>query len=222
MKRSAITLPAMLLTAVTAVTAVFASPAQGSTAVAAVPPPTVKPFGESIDVRVVNVEAVVTDHKGGRVPGLNAADFRLMVDGHEVPIDYFTEVASGQAVAAKTLASASAPEAAAPPATMATPGEPVGTNFLVYIDDQFAIVPRRNLVLDKLRADLGRLGPNDRMSVLSFDGHRLTRLSDWTGDRQALESVLKAEEERPSFGLLQVAEMRSDEGDRQLIRASGD
>src|SRR3954466_6258367 len=134
MKRSAITLPAMLLaavTAVTAVTAVFASPAQGSTAVAAVPPPTVKPFGESIDVRVVNVEAVVTDHKGGRVPGLNAADFRLMVDGHEVPIDYFTEVASGQAVAAKAPASAAAPAPAAPaaPATMATPGEPVGTNF---------------------------------------------------------------------------------------------
>src|SRR3954470_12541244 len=140
MKRSAITLPAMLLAAVTAVTA--APPAPPTTShtpppatpptsppgpAAAAGPSTAKPFGESIDVRVVNVEAVVTDHKGGRVPGLNAADFRLMVDGHEVPIDYFTEVASGRGGAAKPPASAAVPAPAAPaaPATMATPGEPV-------------------------------------------------------------------------------------------------
>ncbi len=212
MKRFAITIQVLILAAAAAsatATAVHAAPA--ATAV----PAAAKPFGESIDVRVVNVEAVVTDGKSQRVPGLTAADFRLLVDGREVPIDYFTEVAAGQAAAAKT------PAAAAAPATLATPGEPVGTNFLVYIDDQYSIVAKRNLVLDKLRADLGRLGPHDKMTVLSFDGHRLTRLTDWTGDRKALETVIAAAEDRPSFGLLQLAEMRSEEGDRQLIQASG-
>ena len=38
-------------------------------------------FGESIDVRVVNVEAVVTDRQGHRVSGLKPEDFRLRVDG---------------------------------------------------------------------------------------------------------------------------------------------
>src|SRR3954471_13683568 len=47
----------------------------------------VQTFGESIDVRVVNVEAVVVDKKGERVRGLSAADFRLLVDGREVPIE---------------------------------------------------------------------------------------------------------------------------------------
>src|SRR4051794_31892429 len=72
-----------------------------STAVMAAPavPPAPNSFGESIDVRVVNVEAVVTGPKGVRVPGLSAADFRLLVDGQEVPIDYFTEVKGGQAAA---------------------------------------------------------------------------------------------------------------------------
>ena len=65
----------------------------------AVTPPASSSFGESIDVRVVNVEAVVTNRKGARIPGLTAADFRLLVDGREVSIDYFTEVAGGQAVA---------------------------------------------------------------------------------------------------------------------------
>jgi len=166
-------------------------------------------FGESIDVRVVNVEAVVTGPRGVRVPGLNAADFRLLVDGQEVPIDYFTEVAGGQAAA--SAPASGAPTASAAPAAMASPGEAVGTNYLVYIDDQFSIQPRRDLVLEKLRADLGRLGPHDQMSILSFDGHHLTRVTDWTGDRQALEKAFTAAEESPSFGLLALAEMRSGE-----------
>ncbi|HEV7509544.1 MAG TPA: VWA domain-containing protein [Thermoanaerobaculia bacterium] len=199
--------------------------ATAAMAAPAVPPPTVKPYGESIDVRVVNVEAVVTDGKGGRVPGLNAAAFRLLVDGQEVPIDYFTEVEAGQAVAPPAPArGGEAPAtsvAPAAPATMAAPGEAVGTNYLVYIDDQFSIPAKRNLVLDKLKADLGRLGPHDRMTVLSFDGHKVTRLTDWTGDRQALENVFTAAENRPSFGLLMLAEMRSDGEDAVLLRDTG-
>ena len=38
-------------------------------------------FGETIDVRVVNVEAVVTDRGGTRVFGLTPDDFLLLVDG---------------------------------------------------------------------------------------------------------------------------------------------
>jgi VWFA-related protein len=158
---------------------------------------------------------VVTGAKGVRVPGLSAADFRLLVDGQEVPIDYFTEVKGGQAAAPSPArggeAAAPSSTAPAPPAAMASPGEAVGTNYLVYIDDQFSIVPRRNLVLEKLRSDLGRLGPHDQMSILSFDGHHLTRVTDWTGDRQALEKAFTAAEERPSFGLLALAELRSGE-----------
>ena len=53
-------------------------------------------IGATIDVRVVNVEAVVTAASGQRVPGLSAADFRLLVDGREVPVEYFAEIADGK------------------------------------------------------------------------------------------------------------------------------
>ena len=43
--------------------------------------PQSSPFGEEIDVRVVNVEVVVTDGKGERVTGLSPRDFTLTVDG---------------------------------------------------------------------------------------------------------------------------------------------
>jgi len=56
-------------------------------------------FADVIDVRVVNVEVVVTDEQGRRVHGLTAADFELLVDGRPVPLDYFSEIREGRAVA---------------------------------------------------------------------------------------------------------------------------
>ena len=55
-------------------------------------------FADTIDVRVVNVEVVVTDHEGYRIQGLEASDFELLVDGQPVPISYFTEVDDGHAM----------------------------------------------------------------------------------------------------------------------------
>ena len=49
-------------------------------------------FGEVLDVRVVNLEVVVTDRQGIPIRGLQVSDFRLLVDGEEVPIGYFSEV----------------------------------------------------------------------------------------------------------------------------------
>jgi len=73
------------------------------------------PFGESIDVRVVNVEAVVTDRAGNRVTGLKPGDFHLRVDGKEVPIEYFSEVQGGQALAAAPAGAGKAEGEAAVP-----------------------------------------------------------------------------------------------------------
>ena len=50
-------------------------------------------FGETIEVRVVNLEAVVVDKQGNRVHGLKPQDYRLLIDGKPTSIDYFTEVA---------------------------------------------------------------------------------------------------------------------------------
>src|SRR5215218_10215627 len=94
--------------------------------------PMVQVFEEAVDVRVVNVEAVVTDEKGARVRGLSAKDLRLLVDGHEVPVEYFAEVQDGKA-AATPVAGAPAGGAQAP----ASPGEAVQRSYLIYIDDSF-------------------------------------------------------------------------------------
>lgn len=131
--------------------------------------------------QIVDVEAVVTDLEGNRVSGLSAGDFRLRVDGVEVPIERFTEVAEGS----------------------------VGRSFLVFIDDSLSSAVQRDLVLWEIERDLERLGPGDRMAIVAFDGGGLHRLADWTGDRAVLAAAFAEARRRPARGVPALAEDRA-------------
>ena len=169
-------------------------------------------FGASIDVRVVNVEAVVTDRHGHRVSGLKPGDFRLRVDGKEVPIEYFSEVRDGEAQAQAAPAGPMAPsdQAASPAAAVQELAEgKVGTYYLVFVDDDFSVPRQRNDVLKAIRADLGRLAPEDRMAIVSYGGRRLEMISNWSGSREDLARALDREMARAPYGLDRLTEHKS-------------
>jgi VWFA-related protein len=164
-------------------------------------------FGESIDVRVVNLEAVVTDGSGKRVSGLKPEDFRLRVDGKEVPIEYFSEVREGEAQAAPAETGQEAR-----PAGPAVPGlaeGKIGTYYLVFVDDYFSIASNRDAVLKGLKADLHRLGPADRMAIVAYDGGRLALLSNWSGSQADLAAAFDRAMARKPRGLDRVTESRN-------------
>ncbi len=168
------------------------------------PPPALPGvFGEVVEVRVINLEVVVTDRDGVRVPGLSATDFRLLVDGEEVPIQYFTEIRGGEAVEPE---GERAPGIESVPAVL--PGEPVGTSYLVFIDDFFSIARDRKLALDALKKDLGLLGEKDRMAIVAYDGSGVEMLTSWTNSPAALEETIERAKRRDSFGLQRTAELR--------------
>ncbi len=167
-------------------------------AIAADPSSQAPSFDEFVDVRVVNLEAVVTQ-KGERVEGLERDSFRLLVDGQEVPIEYFTEVRDGHAVRS------SDPSAAVP---TVEPGAQVGTRYLVFVDDYFAIPAYRNRALRELSGQLALLGPEDRMAIVAFDGRQVKMLSSWTRSLVQLQSALDEARERTAFGLQRQSERR--------------
>lgn len=171
----------------------------------------VSAFGDVVDVRVVNLEVVVTDAEGRRVPSLERGDFRLLVDGKEVPIHYFTEVREGQAVAPE----AAPGEAPAAPLAMADSG-PVGTSYLVFIDNLFSLRVRRDEVLKSLKEEVARLGPQDRMAIVAYDGKRLERLSPWSGSAAELTAALDAAMTRKARGIEHKAELAAMESSRRL------
>ena len=169
------------------------------------PPSSASPvFGETVEVRVVNLEVVVTDRDGVPVTGLAPGDFELLVDGKEMPVRYFSEVRSGTAVA---------PEATAGEAVGGVPdlvpGEPVGTSYLVFIDDYFALARDRDRVLTSLRDQSSRLRPEDRMAIVAFDGKALAMLTSWTNSPRELERAFRSAAARPAYGLQRLAERRT-------------
>jgi len=197
-------LPGLLLSLfLVAVPLVTALPATGQDTP---PPAEALPgiFGEIIDVRVVNIEVVVEDRSGNRVTGLGPEDFRLVVDGNEVPIDYFTEVQGGLAVADEGEPKGAPVESL--PAL--APGRPVSTSYLVFIDDFFSIERDRNRVLEALREEIPLLNPEDRMAVVAYDGKRLEMLSSWTQSQAGLDRAFKEAVRRPAYGLNRTAEQR--------------
>jgi VWFA-related protein len=166
-------------------------------------------FGETVEVRVVNLEVVVTDRDGLPVTGLTAGDFRLLVDGGETPIRYFTEVRGGDAVAPGEAQpeGGTAPEVAGVPDLV--PGTPVGTSYLLFVDDFFSIARDRDQVLRSMMDQLSRLGPEDRMAVVAFDGRQLEMLSSWSSSAPELDRVLRKATQRPAYGLQRRGERRN-------------
>ncbi len=171
-------------------------------------------FTDVLDVRVVNVEVVVADRDGNRVQGLHASDFELLVDGKPVPIDYFTEVDGGRAVAWDGDGVGNVPSL--------RPDEPVGTNFLVFIDELFAIRRQRDGFLSRLERDLALLNPSDQVAIVAFDGYNVTRLTDWTNSGDKIGDAIQRARERKALGLMRMLDLgdRTDQIRRTVMAAT--
>jgi VWFA-related protein len=194
----------------------FARLLAGAAIAAVLPSPALRaqagaPYSETVEVRVINLEVVVTDRQGLPVTGLGPKHFLLTVDGKEIPIEFFTEVRGGGAVEGPSEG------AAIPGVPQLAPGTPVGTSYLVFIDDFFAIERDRNHVLEKLIAELPQLRPEDRMAVVAFDGRQIDMLSTWSRSTAELERVLKKATSRKAGGLQRVAEDRRFHDERRLM-----
>lgn len=166
-------------------------------------------LSETIDVRVINVDAVVTDRSGARVYGLEPDDFRLIVDGREVPIDYFSEIRDGDLVASHGDGSGIFGAKAN--------GSAVPMNYLLFIDDYFSIKQDRDSVIDNIEETLTRLRPEDRMAIVAFNGKRTEMLTSWTSDHDALRQALESARQRPAYGLERYAELRDSDKERKLL-----
>ncbi len=172
-------------------------------------------FDEVVDVRVINLEVVVTDG-GQRVKGISPADFQLLIDGEEAPIEYFSEVrngwavADGEAAASRPSGDASrrSPFGAAYAVPALEPGESVGTRYLVFIDDYFAIPNHRNRLLAELAEQLPLMSADDRMAIVAYDGREVEMLSSWTRSLAELGTALDRATRRRAYGLQRLAEER--------------
>ena len=119
------------------------------------------------------LDARVIDSSGDPFLGLSPADFRVTVDGREVPLE------SAQWIAAESDAAASVAGA--------------GGRLLVLLvqkDLDPSRAPGMLATMDRMGALASRLGPRDRVAVASFDS-RLRLWTDFTSDRARVEAGLR-------------------------------
>lgn len=146
------------------------------------------PFVDRIDVRLVEVEVVVTDKEGNRVTGLDRDDFRLIVDGREVPLEFFDEVvrtSGSEQIEGMEVSTTTELEPIADPEK--------GRSFLLFFDEQFTDTRGRNALLKRLEDELELFGPGDRMAAVRYAGGGLEVLSDWTDSPETLREVFAEE-----------------------------
>ena len=143
-------------------------------------------FHEEVEVRVMDLDVVVTDRAGRPVPDLKREDFTVRLGGKVVPIDYFARVEEG-AIHAPDLSTVS------PDQVMGTHRAAdeayVPRHFLIYVDLGHLDPVGRRRGIEALKDLVTRLGPSDRARVVIFD-RRTKPLADWTSSKEEVFTAL--------------------------------
>jgi VWFA-related protein len=162
---------------------------------------------ETIEVRVTNIDVVVTDSAGNPATGLTADDFEVLERGQPRPITNFYEVratpaaTTAEATTAAPADSPSTPGTAAPPATIAR------RRIIVYVD-LFSVHPhQRTQMLDAFEKSLDRImRPGDQAMLVTFNGVSSDVLTPLTSERAVLAAKLKEVAKRSGGNLAAEAQ----------------
>lgn len=150
------------------------------------------PYAEEIEVRVIDVDVVVTNRQGNRITNLTRADFELFEDGKPVEIEYFSRIVDGHSAEEAATATAGAGVAAA--------RAPV--SWIVYVDQSNLPISRRSIALSQLQTFFEKTFPAGDQAMFAFnDGMSMRVRQNLTSDRKLLIDVLaKVAKERVHRG----------------------
>jgi VWFA-related protein len=138
------------------------------------------PLVESIEVRVVNVDVVVTDRAGNAVPNLTKDDFEILEEKKPQTITNFAEIRTGSKGAATT------PNA--PPAVDIAPPRP--RSFLIFFDSRSIQPQMRKPLVDSLQRFVAQLRPSDVVSVVSW-GRGIQIVAPLTSEKETLRMAIE-------------------------------
>lgn len=140
---------------------------------------------ETIEVRVTNVDVIVTDRAGKPVAGLTQADFEVYEDGKLQPITNFYEIRE------RAATPAAAPNATAEnEATTEAPAELRRRRVAVFVDQESVDPHRRVAAFQAIGKSLERLlRPGDEAMVVTYFRSRRV-LAELTSDHAAVQQAL--------------------------------
>ena len=170
-------------------------------------PPAPSVFGETIEVRVINVDVVVTDKTGMPVRGLKPGDFEIVVNGEPREISNFLELSALPPAAAP--APAPAPATPAVPAEASAPQDLRSRKIILFFDASTLRPFNRNRVIPSMKNFLREnVRPGDQV-VLAVWSNRLELPLGMTGSVAAVEAELDRVAGSNAYGAIFDAEERN-------------
>jgi VWFA-related protein len=141
-------------------------------------------LSENIDVRIINIDVVVTDRKGNPIPGLKKEDFQLFENGVPKPISNFYEVEREPKVAtAVTTQTAPAPK-------REEIAESSKRRIIFYIDNLSLAPFNRNRVFKDMKEFAKTaMRPGDEAMIATFNRSMKVR-TPFTRDPQLIQQTL--------------------------------
>ncbi len=166
---------------------------------------------ESIDVRVINIDVVVTDKKGNPVTGLKKDDFEIYENGVPKLISNFYAVEGSKPVNVEN-------EPAPPPtpAAQATQREEIPENMkrrIIFYVDNLSMAPfNRNRVFQHMKEFVkNAMRPGDEAMVATFNRSMKVRVP-FTKDPVQIQQMLDAITGESALGGNTVSERKQVEG----------
>ena len=165
-------------------------------------------FRESVNVRVMDIDVIVTDREGHPIADLSREDFRIRVDKKPVDVEYFAAVRDGR-VREPDLRTLS-------PDLVVNPEEKgketrVPRHFLLLVDEASLTPARRRKALEALREFVLRLETTDEAMIVAERSRPVT-LTDWTSRRETMLEAIDRVSKTSATGL------RRAERERQALQ----
>jgi len=164
---------------------------------------------ETIDIRVINVDVVVTDKKGKPITGLTKDDFQLYENGVPKNISNFFEVEGPKALHVSVTPGPGAQAQPQPaPITREDIPENLRRRVIFYIDNLSLAPFNRNRVFKEMK-EFARntLRPGDEAMIATFNRSMKIRLP-FTRDTMAIQQTLDAIAGESALGLSNRSESR--------------
>lgn len=159
-------------------------------------------ISETVDIRVINVDVVVTDRKGNIVEGLTADDFEVLENGKPQRITNFYEVSSRELEAQLEQIEGESEKARAIPENL--------RRRVIFFVDNLTMAPfNRNRVFQSMKQFASQaLRPGDEAMIVTWNRSLKIRLP-FTSDVQQIEQTLDAISGESALGVQHISERRS-------------
>jgi VWFA-related protein len=169
--------------------------------------PEPQPLSERIDIRVIDVDVVVTDKRGNVITGLTKDDFEIFENGVPKPITNFYEV-EGEKSKSAVVADEKGGKIEGPPQENA---EELKRRIIFYVDNLSLAPFNRNRVFQQMKDFVKTaMRPGDEAMIATYNRSMKVRVP-FTKDVTQINSMLDSLMRESGLGVAALSERRQTE-----------